>query len=88
MPVCEVMNTCDYAVAIFGGWNQLTDKAIYLQQQDNMETMKNMLERTGFDKNKIQIFYHEKFKMLSSGKKNCVMLTAYKINLQYTQIYA
>ncbi|XP_035215367.1 uncharacterized protein LOC118188947 [Stegodyphus dumicola] len=51
---CRMLESCDQAVLIAGGWDRLSDKPIYLQ---NVLTFYQMLRNNGFLPRNIKTFY-------------------------------
>nr|XP_002122306.2 uncharacterized protein LOC100181449 [Ciona intestinalis] len=54
-PLCRLYATCDYAVTLFGGWNDVT---MVTQNEENLRSFYTMLRRNGFRKDNIQVFYN------------------------------
>jgi len=59
--VCSEYATCDYAIGIFGGWDNLTANSKQIQQRDNAHTMMRMLLKNGFSRQRIQFYFHNLF---------------------------
>ncbi len=51
---CRLLETCDQAVLISGGWNRLASP---LQYKDNLVSVYEMLRQNGYHKSGIKIFY-------------------------------
>ena len=51
---CRIMETCDHAVLLSGGWNREHSPTSTI---DNIKTVRTMLTKNGFSDNNVNIFY-------------------------------